>query len=257
MTRAHVAAGVLLLTAVLTYASYQQPSLAEQATGESPVSAYIDRVICTRIALPATESSVPIVPPGPGSLISKPTTPPSATPPVPVLSGQATPKPAAPAWVHPLAAHLATADCSGVLRGLRTADLYRQTISWDVPIRTWAYTYFNEKEGAIGGGSTNRDGTHVQLGKIACAGAWYHYWVHHEFWVAGYGRCQVADSGGGWSSKHQFDLYGTLWQAQHETGTKRMIVIYCPHPETCDCDFAVAWRARRGAASHDTPDNTH
>jgi len=155
--------------------------------------------------------------------------------------------PQAPAWIHPLAPSLPRADWS--VRGRNTADLYRWAISHDVPIRTWAFTYYHPNErGGTGGGWGTADGGGFRPDCVAAALRHYSFWRGHELWVQDHGRVVIGDNGPGWGSRYRFDLPGPSgrwvdnFDAHEGVGQRRAIVVWCPRPETCDCDWARAWR---------------
>ena len=153
----------------------------------------------------------------------------------------------ATAWVHPLAAFLGTKNWC---RGIGTADLYRQAISWGIPIRQWTFTRYHPGESSgMGGGWNTADGMGFRPGCIAAALCHYRgKWEGHEFWVERHGRVVVGDNGPGWSGRFRFDLPGwsarevDLFDAGPGKELRRVVVVRCPRPETCSCDFAVAWR---------------
>ena len=82
-------------------------------------------------------------------------------------------------------------DCDVVARGSNTAELYREAISLDVPIRM------------------GRSG--IRVG--------------HELWIQDYGRRFVSE-----------ELFAL------PDRSLRTIVVWCPSPEICLCDYAQAWR---------------
>jgi hypothetical protein len=157
---------------------------------------------------------------------------------------------AQPAWHHPLAVVVDSGRADWSVRGRRTADLYRWAISHDVPIRTWQVTYYHPHEsGGEGGGWSTADGGGFRPDCVASARRWYPYWRGHELWVEGHGRVTVGDNGPGWGSKTRFDLPGLSgrWVDDHERyshddGIRRVVVVWCPRPRTCGCDYAQAWR---------------
>lgn len=154
-----------------------------------------------------------------------------------------------PQWVHPLARFLSSRNLS---RGIRTGALYRRTVSLDVPIRTAPFTKFHpDEKSGMGGGWSTADGLGFRQGLLACAKRYRHYWQGHEFWVEGYGRAVIGDNGPGWSSKYQFDIAAFSGPEVDKLDAGpghlnlRYIVVSCPRPNTCDCDFARAWRKHR------------
>ena len=172
-----------------------------------------------------------------GSVTSAPATQPRA----------AQPPREVPVWVHPLAAFTA---CKTVERGVCTGRLYEQAISLGVPIRTWATTMYHPNEpSGVGGGWSTADGGGFRPECVAASTRWYRYWAGHEFWIERQGRVKVGDNGPGWSGKYKFDVPGPSgayvgWYDRHiGCETRRVVVVRCPRPDRCDCDFAKAYRA--------------
>jgi len=162
--------------------------------------------------------------------------------------------PLPPVWKHPLLGILEAGKADWEVRGHNTAALYKWAISHDIPIREWPITFYHPNEsGGEGGGWSTADGGGFRPECVASAMRWYPYWKGHELWFSGIGRVVVGDNGPGWGSKHQFDLPGASgrWVDEYERhgpnqSPKKCIVVWCPHPESCDCDYAVCWRKANG-----------
>lgn len=202
---------------------------------------------------PPAETSTASCPPAPSApvaLYPYPLAAPAVTVPARPVRPVAAVGAAGSKWRHPLAPALAGGKCSWSKRGRSTAALYAQAISWDLPIRTWDTTMYHPGESSgVGGGYETADGSGFRPDCVAASTSWYSGWVGHEFWLERVGRVVVGDCGPGWTGKYKFDVPGPSaryvdWYDAHIGCEKRRaIVIYCPHPESCDCDFAAAWRA--------------
>ena len=212
----------------------QEPTPPDVATAqaEALVAEGRESNLVTRENLRTIVSSA-IADAGPGSL--------------PTTSGWATSDLPLPADALTVQAQRPEAAC--VKRGISTRDLYLRASALGVPLREGKFTKYHPNEASgLGGGWNTADGQGFRPGCIASATRWYPYWRGHELWVEGYGRSVIGDNGPGWSSKYRWDLAAfSAWevnQLDRGAGILRMryAVVRCPRPETCDCDFAQAWR---------------
>lgn len=124
-----------------------------------------------------------------------------------------------------------------------TASLYTRAISLDLPIRTWRFTKYHPREASgLGGGRCTADGGGFRSTCIAASTRHYRFWRGHQFWVDKHGLVVVGDNGPGWSGRYQFDLPAWTAAEANRSGheMRRVIVVSCPRPKTCSCDFAKA-----------------